>query len=99
MHRTPLNDALERSFSFENEQCSAATTIETRAFDGLSDEQTRNADAAYRFGPDAWTTITVETDAYETYHTYPERDLTVYTRTRIISESTDDTDTIPSFDC
>ena len=38
---------------------------------------------AYRFGPDASTTIEVEGGAIETYHTYPEFDLALFTRTTI----------------
>ncbi|QLH77038.1 hypothetical protein HZS55_06900 [Halosimplex rubrum] len=38
-------------------------------------------DVAYRFGPDAYTTIDLAPDGYETYHTYPEFDLALYTRT------------------
>jgi len=39
----------------------------------------------YRFAPDAWTTVTIRNDGtgYETYHTYPERDVAVYTETRL----------------
>jgi len=38
-------------------------------------------DLAYRFGDDAFTTVDVAADGYETYHTYPEFDLALYTRT------------------
>lgn len=89
MHRAPLDETVERSFSFENEQCSATTRVETRPLDA-PDEHT--ADVAYRFGPDAWTTISVETNGYETYHTYPECDLTLYTQTRLHSGPADETD-------
>ncbi|WP_142860066.1 DUF2617 family protein [Salinigranum halophilum] len=44
-----------------------------------------DATIAYRFGPDAWTTVSLAPDAprYETYHTYPERDVAVHTVTRL----------------
>lgn len=92
VHRTPLDETVERSFSFENEQCSATTRVETRPLE-TPDEHT--ADVAYRFGPDAWTTVSVETDGYETYHTYPECNLTLYTRTRLRIEPADETDVHP----
>ncbi|ELZ29619.1 hypothetical protein C475_01681 [Halosimplex carlsbadense 2-9-1] len=38
-------------------------------------------DVSYRFGEDAYTTIDIGTDGYETYHTYPEFDLALFTRT------------------
>jgi len=38
-------------------------------------------DVSYRFGPDAYTTIDIGADGYETYHTYPEFDLALFTRT------------------
>lgn len=82
MHYAPLERNLEQTFSFENERISATTVIETRAFDSVPVEE---SDVAYRFDPDAWTTISVspETDAYETYHTYPEHDIALYTHTRL----------------
>ena len=45
----------------------------------------RDYDLAYEFSPEAHTAIAIdEADpGYETYHTYPEHDLTVYTRTRL----------------
>lgn len=59
------------------------TTVEVRplsAFPGPDD-----ATLAYRFAPDAWTTIAVADrgDEYETYHTYPEHDAAVYTATAL----------------
>jgi hypothetical protein len=38
-------------------------------------------DLAYWFDDDAVTTIDLRPDGYETYHTYPEFDLALYTRT------------------
>lgn len=40
---------------------------------------------SYRFAPEAWTTATVADDGtgYQTYHTYPERDVAVATETRL----------------
>lgn len=82
MHCTPLEQDLEQMFSFESEQISATTEIETRSLDSVSIEE---SDVAYRFDPDAWTTISVSstTDAYETYHTYPEHGIALYTHTRL----------------
>lgn len=42
-------------------------------------------DIAYRFGPNAYTTIDLlAADTYETYHTYPEYDLALRTETRLV---------------
>jgi hypothetical protein len=83
MHCAPLEQDLDQMFSFENEQLSAKTVVETRSLGSLPVEE---SDVAYRFGPDAWTTISVGTGAYETYHTYPEHGLALYTRTRLAIE-------------
>jgi hypothetical protein len=82
MHCAPLERDLEQTFSFESEGISATTVIETRPLDSVPVEE---SDVAYRFDPDAWTTISVstETDAYETFHTYPEHDIALYTHTRL----------------
>ncbi|MFC6961939.1 DUF2617 family protein [Halocatena marina] len=99
MHCLPLTEALAQSFSAETEHCSVSTTIETHPLDSFPDEHKQNADVSYRFGPDAWTTIIVEEDAYETYHTYPECDLTLYTQTRLQTEPADNPDReCPSID-
>jgi hypothetical protein len=42
-------------------------------------------DLAYWFGDEAVTTVDVGETGYETYHTYPEFDLALYTRTRFRS--------------
>lgn len=88
MTSVSLLESVDRSFAFENERLSASTALETQA---LADRPAADdADVAYRFGPDAWTMITLTTDGYETYHTYPEYDCTLYTRTRLTAiEDTD----------
>jgi hypothetical protein len=42
------------------------------------------SDLAYRFDEDAVTTVALSDDGYETYHTYPEFDLALYTETRFL---------------
>jgi hypothetical protein len=52
------------------------------AFPGPDD-----CDVAYRFGPEAYTTIDRRCEtAYETYHTYPEHDIAVRTENRFEAE-------------
>ncbi|WP_042665235.1 DUF2617 family protein [Haloferax sp. ATB1] len=78
-HETPLSVGAEREFSFESDRLDARTVVEGRPlgdFPGPDD-----ATVAYRFDPDAWTTIRVGDGGYETYHTYPECDLALYTET------------------
>jgi hypothetical protein len=38
-------------------------------------------DLSYRFGEGAYTTVDIGADGFETYHTYPEFDLALFTRT------------------
>lgn len=78
-HETPLSTGVEREFRFERDRLTATTSVAGRplaAFPG-PDEAT----VAYRFDPEAWTTIRVGDAGYETYHTYPEHDLALYTET------------------
>ncbi len=93
MHCVPLSGTVDRSFAFENDELSASTTVETRPLSDRPDEQL--ADVAHRFGPDAWTMITVAADAYETYHTYPEYGLTLHTRTHLTATAPDGSDSRP----
>jgi hypothetical protein len=92
-----LERGVERSVSFETDRVRAGTRVEVRPLDAFPGAE--GADAAFRFGPEAWTTISLgggvapdESDAtdsaetpaaYETYHTYPEYDLAVYTETTL----------------
>lgn len=77
----PLESGLDRTVTVERDDLRAETVVEGRplaAFPGPAD-----ADVAWRFGPEAYTTIDSRGDGYETYHTYPERDLALYTRTAL----------------
>jgi hypothetical protein len=77
-----LESGVERTFSFESERLDARTRAVVRPLDAFPGAE--HADAAHRFGPDAWTTVRIrDDDAYETYHTYPEYDLALYTETRL----------------
>lgn len=90
---TPLELGVEQAFSFENDHLRVETAVEVRPIEDFPAPE--NADAAFRFGPDAWTTIdlgvsagaesveSTRTASYETYHTYPEYDLAVYTLTTL----------------
>lgn len=93
---TPLESGVEREFAFETDRLRVETDAEVRPIEEFPGPD--GADAAYRFGPDAWTTIElnsspesartgseastpVSSATYETYHTYPEHGLAVYTFT------------------
>lgn len=90
---TPLRRGVEREFAFENDRVRVETSAEVRAIETFPGPE--DADAAFRFGPDAWTTIELgatgdaersppaESAGYETYHTYPEHGLAVYTDTTL----------------
>lgn len=81
-----LEPGAERTFSFESERLDARTRAAVRPLDAFPGSE--HADVAHRFGPDAWTTVRVRDDGYETYHTYPEYDLALYTDTRLSPRST-----------
>ncbi|WP_202932690.1 hypothetical protein [Halorussus salinus] len=97
---TPLESGVEREFAFETDRLRVETEAEVRPIEEFPGPD--GTDAAYRFGPDAWTTIKLNSSpesagtdesaptpapdssaTYETYHTYPEHDLAVYTFTRL----------------
>ncbi|MFC4451602.1 DUF2617 family protein [Halorussus aquaticus] len=90
---TPLRSGVEREFAFENDRVRVVTSAEVRPIEAFPGSEA--ADAAFRFGPDAWTTIELtpsddpeqssasESATYETYHTYPEHGLAVYTGTTL----------------
>lgn len=116
---TPLERGVEREVSFDSDRLRVETRAEVRPiadFPGASD-----ADAAFRFGPDAWTTIELGaagptaasaetastgtdreaspgTATYETYHTYPERGLAVYTETALSRSAEGDEPATDSID-
>lgn len=58
---------------------SVSTTVETVPLEAFSPSDA--FDVSYRFAPDAYTAIDVGERGYETWHTYPEYDLAVVTRT------------------
>ena len=69
-----------------------ATVVERRPLAAFPDGE--DFDLAYWFGEDAVTTVDLCADDYETYHTYPEFDLALYTRTvfeTVPSVAVDDT--------
>lgn len=73
----------------DGRETAATTEVAVRpldAFPGADD-----ATIAYRFGPEAWTTVSLhrERASYETYHTYPERDVVVHTTTRLTEPASD----------
>lgn len=75
----PSDGVATRRLVHETEALRCETVVERQplaAFPGVD-----AADLAYEFEAEAVTTIDVGTDAYETYHTYPEFDLALFTRT------------------
>jgi len=64
---------------FESGGLCCETVVDRRPLSAFPDGA--SFDLSYRFGADAVTTVDVGTDRYETYHTYPEFDLALYTCT------------------
>lgn len=66
------------------------TTVDVRPLCETAGKE--SADLYYEFSEEAYTAIQIGDDWYDTYHTYPEHELVVQTRTRILvgeSESVD----------
>ena len=73
----------------DGRETTATTDLAVRPLDAFPapDEAT----IAYRFGPEAWTTVSLAAGrrSYETYHTYPERDVVVHTTTRLAARASE----------
>lgn len=84
----PLDpDRSSRRLGFETDALRCETVVDHRPLSAFPHDrfQTRpeSFDLAYAFDgdPEAVTTIELGSDGYETYHTYPEFDLAIVTRT------------------
>jgi hypothetical protein len=80
---TTLDPGASGRVAFESDAVRAETTVRVEPLSAFPGAE--GTDAAFRFGPDAWTTVAVADDGagYETYHTYPERDASVRTETTL----------------
>ncbi|PCR92278.1 DUF2617 family protein [Natrinema ejinorense] len=85
-------DRSSRRLTFENDAIQCVTEIEHRPLSAFPRtryrSRPRSFDLAYAFDgpPEAVTTIEIDANGYETYHTYPEYDLALYTRTVFATE-------------
>lgn len=68
-----------RRLEFETDRFACETLVEPRPLSAFPRD--REFDVAYAFAEDAYTVIDLDEAAFETYHTYPEFDLAVYSRT------------------
>jgi hypothetical protein len=68
-----------RRLTYETGALQCETLVERRPLAAFPSDA--SFDLAYWFDDDAVTTIDLGSDGYETYHTYPEVDLALYTRT------------------
>lgn len=70
---------------FENDALRCVTRVEHRPLSAFRSDRSgpQSVDLAHTFdgASEAVTTIEIDEDGYETYHTYPEFDLALYTRT------------------
>ncbi|MFC7078636.1 hypothetical protein [Haloarcula halophila] len=79
----PLDTGGERRrLSHETDRVKCQTVIEHEPLAAFPSEA--SFDLAYWFGEDAVTAIDLGENGYETYHTYPEYDLTLYSQTRFV---------------
>jgi len=66
-------------FDYEHGRLRCRTRVERRPLSAFPDGA--SFALSYRFEEDAFTTVDVGEEGYETYHTYPEYGLALYTRT------------------
>ena len=91
-------DRPSRRLAFETASLRCETTVDHRPLSAFPHGRFRSRpdsfDLAHAFGgdPEAATTIEIDDRGYETYHTYPEYDLALYTRTvfTAVPDSSDD---------
>lgn len=81
VHEYPLDPGVADSLSFEGEGVACETDVWTEPGSELPDPD--RVDLEYVFSPAAETAIVVGDRGYETYHTYPEFDLTVRSETAL----------------
>lgn len=76
----PLSKPQEYTFTVTTEAVKVDVTVETGPLSMFPAGE--NYDLKHEFGTDAYTTIAIDQEegTYETYHTYPEFDLTIYTK-------------------
>jgi hypothetical protein len=75
----PLETGVDRRVRLEGDDLTVETEIEGRPLASFPGPE--GTSVAYRFAPEAYTTVDVDDGAIETYHTYPEFDLALFTRT------------------
>ncbi|PSP80048.1 hypothetical protein BRC81_02295 [Halobacteriales archaeon QS_1_68_20] len=76
-----LSEDLARTFGWDAGDVTGRTVIETEPLSAFPRD--RAYDLRYDFERRATTAIAVGDGAFETYHTYPELDLTLYTETTL----------------
>jgi hypothetical protein len=77
----PLSRGLETTVTVETDAVSGRSVARGEPLSSFPGE--RSFDLRYDFGPEATTAIDLLEDGLETYHTYPEFDLSLYTETRL----------------
>jgi hypothetical protein len=73
-----LGSGIDREFAFAVEGLECRTGVWTESLSAFPDDRT--FDVSHDFGADAVTAIAVGDRHYDTYHTYPEHDQTLCTR-------------------
>lgn len=87
VRQVPLEPGVERTVTTTTGAVRARTTLAGHPLDAFPTD--REFDVHYRFGPDAVTTVDLEDDRFETFHTYPEFDLAVRSETVLSPASPD----------
>jgi hypothetical protein len=74
-----LHHGRESTFNATIDGLVARTNVTVESIEEFS--ESRKWSLAYRFAPDAFTTISIGTSEYTTWHTYPDLGVAVHTRT------------------
>lgn len=83
IYTVQIDRDIDLEFSFESE--SVDTNTEVKSYDLDKFVKNKEYDLKYKFCEDAYTTINIENQSYTTWHTYPEFDLALFTRTNFLS--------------
>jgi len=81
-------DGGRRELTHETDELRCVTTVDRFPLAEF-DRAVGSFDLAHRFAPEAVTTVDVGDHGFETYHTYPEHDLAVYSRSRVDRAASD----------
>lgn len=82
IHSYRLTKSIDAHFTFKNNNVEVRVHVDSRPLETFPDG--KDFDVFYEFEENAITSLQINQESYETYHTYPEYDLNLYTQTEFI---------------